>query len=297
MSRRDFLLVMLIVVTWGFHAPVMKLGVTLVPAVSLNVARFLGTALLFLPFASWPQGRAQWWALARVALFFNCGNLMFVYMALEYISSNSFIILIMIAVPFSIMLERVLLGTKFGIYTTVGIAISFCGLVLAFGAPDITSAPLGAILALAGAAFWAIGSFFMRDTADINLPTFLSMTSLMAVPVALAVTLIRESGQIAAYMSADKMQLGFVLAYQIGLMSFMMFIWKGLSSRNPAQYITPFLMLQPFVGIVGAHFMLGEELSAHTAMGGGLILLGLAVIHVRKLLKYRTGRRDAGAGI
>ncbi|GEM_PF-1700704 len=295
-TRRDFMWLCLIVLTWGFHAPVMKLGVTLVPAVSLNVARFLGTGLLFLPFARLPVGR-EWLALFKVAVFFNCGNLMFVYMALEQISSNSFIILIMIAVPFSILLEWAVLRTPFGAYTAAGILVSFCGLVLAFGAPDISSAPMGAAYALMGAAFWSIGSFFMKDTTSVNMPTFLSATSLMAVPIALAMTMIRETGQVEAFLKADPLQIGFVLVYQIGLMSFMMFVWKGLTTRNPAQFVMPFLMLQPFIGVVGAYFMLGEDLKPQTAAGGALILLGLSIIHIRKILKYRSAKKEAGAGI
>ena len=215
MSRRDLFLVFLVVVTWGFHAPVMKMGVELVPAVSLNVARFLGTGLLFLPFASLPRG-SQWRRLFKISMLFNCGNLILAYIALDYISSNSFIILIMVAVPVSILLDRVLLGRKFGLHTSLGIFICFMGLMVAFGAPDILQSPLGAFYAVVAAVFWSLGSFYMKETADINLPTFLSTTYLMAVPVAFVVSYFREEGQIEAFMSADRTMLLGVLVYQIG---------------------------------------------------------------------------------
>lgn len=286
MSRRDFFLVMLVVVAWGLHAPVMKMGVELVPAVSLNVARFLGTGLLFLPFARLPRGK-EWGNLFKIAILFNCGNLILSYIALDYISSNSFIILIMVAVPISILLDRVLKGRTFGGHTALGIFICFAGLFIAFGAPDLLQSPLGAFYAVVAAFFWSLGSFYMKETEHINLPTFLSATYLMAVPVAVFVSYFREEGQLTAFLEADRVDLIGVLIYQVGLMSVMMFVWKGLMSRNPAQYVTPFLMIQPIFGVLGAYALLGEALSIEIAVGGGVILAGLSIINIRKLLKYR----------
>ena len=66
-----------------------------------------------------------------------------------------------------------------------------------------------------------------------------------------------------------------------------MFVWKGLMTRNPAQYVTPFLMIQPIFGVVGAYFLLDENLDVQMAVGGGVVLLGLSIINIRKLLKHR----------
>ena len=288
MLRRDLYLIAIIILTWGFHAPIMKLGVTLVPPVSLNVVRFFGTFLLFLPFATLPKTKSDWIILIKIALFFNCGNLMFAYMALDTITSNSFIFIIMTAIPFSILIERIFLKTKFGLYTSIGILVCFIGLAIAFGAPDLSSSPIGTIFAILAALFWSIGSFFMKKASHINLPTFLSMTCLIATPIALVTSYFRESGQIEAFLAPEApIQLIFVILYQVGLMSVMMFTWKGLIARNPAQFVMPFLMLQPLVGVAGASLLLDEELSARTLYGGLFIMSGLSLIHWRKLLHFK----------
>ena len=47
-SMRDFTLILIVVLTWGFHVPVIRFGVLMVEPFSLNFVRFVGTALLCL---------------------------------------------------------------------------------------------------------------------------------------------------------------------------------------------------------------------------------------------------------
>ena len=121
----------------------MKLGVETVTPVSLNVARFALTALLFLPFAG-KISLADLRKLVPVALFFVCGNLIFAYLALDRITGSSCVIIIQIGQPVTLMLAWLMFGEKFGLKTAFGILIAFSGLVIVFGAPDIVSAPMGA---------------------------------------------------------------------------------------------------------------------------------------------------------
>lgn len=171
LSTRDLLLTLLVVVTWGAHAPIMKLGVMTVEPISLNAMRFVFTALLFLPFAG-KISKSDIIKLIPISLFFVCGNLIFAYLALTHISSNSFIIMIQVALPMTILLAYFFFNEKFGIPTTIGIIISFTGLLVVFGAPDILASPLGAVLACLAALSWSIGSIMMKRTGHINLLAF-----------------------------------------------------------------------------------------------------------------------------
>lgn len=262
----------------------MKLGVETVPPVSLNTARFLLTALLFLPFAG-KISFADLKKLVPVTLFFVCGNLIFAYLALDLITGNSFVVIIQIAQPVTIIIAWLLFGEKFGIKTTSGILVAFSGLLIVFGAPDVKSAPLGAVLAILGAVSWAVGSLAMKRTAHIKPASFLAYSYLMGVPIALAATLLLEQDQIARFAAAPTGTLAFVLVYQVVLMGLMTFVWSGLMARNQAQYVTPFLMLQPVIAIVGGYFLLGEQLSWNVALGGLTVLAGIGVIHWRSIVK------------
>ena len=264
----------------------MKLGVETVPPVSLNTVRFFLTALLFLPFAK-KISVADLKKLIPVSLFFMCGNLILAYLALDRITGNSFVVIVQVAQPVTILLAWILHKERFGIMTVLGILIAFCGLVITFGAPDIKASPSGAILTILAGASWALGSLAMKKTAHIKPATFLSYTYLMAFPVALIATTVMEQDQIARFMSAPPLTIGFVLFYQVILMSLMTFVWSGLMARHQAQYVTPFLMLQPIIAVIGGYYLLGETLNWYVAAGGIAVLAGIGIINWRRFIRAK----------
>ncbi len=283
-TRRDIFLLAAVILSWGLHPPVMKLGVETVPPVSLNTARFILTALVFLPFAG-KISASDLKKLVPVALFFVCGNLIFAYLALAYITSNSFVIIMQVSQPVTILLARFLYGEHFGWKTALGIMVAFSGLLIVFGAPDVIQAPLGAMLAVMAATSWAVGSLSMKRTAHIKPAAFLGYSYLMGVPVALVTTLLLETNQITSFMDAPPLTLGFVLSYQVILMGIMSFVWSLLISRHKAQYVAPFLMLQPIIAVIGSYFLLGESLSWNVALGGLTVLVGIGIVHWRRFVR------------
>lgn len=286
LSMRDFLLVMMVTILWGLHAPIMKLGIGEADAFTLCFIRFFLTGLIFLPFA----GKISWDDIKRlipVSVFFVCVSLMFGQLSVNYINGNSFVVLIQVAQPITLILAWLLLGEKFGLYTAIGIAIAFCGLLVVFGAPDITSAPLGGVLAVTAAIGWSIGSLSMKKTGHIKPAAFLAYAYLMAAPIALITTYFLESGQIERIMSADLVNLGFVVFYQVIVMASMTFVWGGLIARNHAQYVTPFLMLQPIFAVIGGYFINQEMLNWNVLVGGLITLAGVGFINWRLIAKKK----------
>ena len=62
---------------------------------------------------------------------------------------------------------------------------------------------------------------------------------------------------------------GFALPYSI---------WYWLLMRHRVDELTPFTLLMPVFGVITATWQLGEELSEGIVLGGGIILLGLAIV-------------------
>ena len=290
LSHRDLFWVFLTVFTWGLHIPIIKLGVETVDPISLNTARFALTALLFLPFAK-KISFDDLIKLIPVSVFFVCGNLIFAYLALTYITSNSFVIIGQVAQPITLILAYILFKERFGFLTAFGIAISISGLVIVFGAPDILASPQGAILTCCSALSWSLGSLAMKRTGHIAPASFLAYAYLIGTPIAFAASYLLEDGQITRFINADRGIITFVLLYQVGLMGAMTFVWSGLMARNPAQFVTPFLMIQPIFSVIGAYFILGENLNDNILWGGLVVLLGIGVINIRKIQKFRQKKQ------
>ena len=286
-SPRDFTLLMLVVLFWGLHPPIMKLGVLTIEPLSLNLVRFALTGLIFLPFA----GRISMADLKRlvpVALFFCCMNLMVAHLALTTVNGNSFVVLIQVAQPMTLLLAWLMFNERFGIYTAAGVAVAFCGLLVTFGAPDIISHPLGAFYTMLAALGWSIGSMAMKKTGHIPSAKFLAYSYLMATPISLAATLALEHNQVERFLEADPFKLGFVIFYQVIMMGLMSVAWGRLMSRNPAQLITPFLMIQPIFAVIGGYFINGETLNWNVFGGGIIVLLGIGIINWRQIVKRKT---------
>ena len=65
------------------------------------------------------------------------------------------------------------------------------------------------------------------------------------------------------------------LAYPTTIFAFA--VWAWLLSRHPAATVTPFALLVPVAGIIGSAFFLGEIMMPVEAIGGAIIVLGLAI--------------------
>ena len=283
MTKRDMALALLVVIAWGVHFPVIKIGTNEIPGALLVTIRFFLTGLVFLPFCKKLTSH-QMKQVLIFSVYYYMSHLPLLFIALRYLDSATVALIMQIQVPFAIIIGWLLHKENFGWKTTLGLALAFAGVFFIFGSPDITSY-LGLGLTVCSALFWAFGSIHMRNIKDVDMPSMTAYSSLMAVPATLLMSFVFEYNQIEALQSANWLHLGAVLFYQVFLMSLMMYFWKQLMSRNSIQVVTSFSLLQPAVAVVAAHYMLGEVLSTSALIGGGLAMLGVGVIIIRKIQK------------
>jgi O-acetylserine/cysteine efflux transporter len=286
MNKRDVLLALVVILAWGIHFPVIKIGTNEVPGLVLVTLRFLLTGIIFLPFCR-NLSKLEFRQVLIFSGYYYMGHLASLFVALRYLESATVALIMQVQVPFAIIFGWLLYNEKFGWRTSVGLGLSFAGLFFIFGSPDITSF-LGLGLTILSSLLWALGSIHMRKIKDVDMPSMTAFSAILAVPSTAIMSLIFEKNQVAELMSANWLHLGFVLSYQIFLMSLMMYLWKELLSRNPVQLVTSFSLLQPAIAVVAAHFMLGESLSTSSFIGGALAMLGVGIIVIRKIQKRQT---------
>ena len=212
------------------------------------------------------------------------------YQALSYINSSSYVVLAMLAMPITIILSALFLGERFGVFTTVGIIVAFAGLIVAFGFPDIQSYPVGAVLSIITAFLWACGSLLMKRTHHIPKATFTFYFFLFALPFVFPLAIVTEGNIIKAMGQSNGITLASSLFYQVVVMGVMVAIWGKLIGENRAEFVTPFLLLQiPVAAIFGA-WLLGETIGETFILSSFLIVLGIGIIHARKI--YKTVMRQ-----
>lgn len=281
-SLKDWSLLAVIILFWGANAAVVKVGVNEIHPQLLIALRAFFTSIVFLPFARkvsmFDFRRLFAVAMIFVALHFTC-----MYAALGFINSNSFVILTALGMPISILLSAVFLKERIGPWTIVGFVICFCGLVVAFGLPDIKTYPLGAVLAVMTACLWATGSLLMKRTKHIPLGNFVFYTYALATPVLFAVAYGMHGSDLFDFSDVDFTRLGGSLFYQVVVIGAMTAVWGYLIGHHPAEYVTPFLMLQIPVAAMAGYVLLGEAVTPNFVVSSLFIIVGVGLIHYRRL--------------
>ncbi len=75
----------------------------------------------------------------------------------------------------------------------------------------------------------------------------------------------------------------FALAYQAILVAaFSYWIWYNLMRRYPVNQVMPFMLLQPLIGAASGVVFRNEEISLPMVIGGIGILIGVAIIIIRR---------------
>jgi O-acetylserine/cysteine efflux transporter len=281
-STKDWILLGLVVLTWGANASAVKVGTNEIEPSTLAFIRSSLTAILFAPFIK----KISWGDFKNVALVsfvFFAIHYSVMYMSIDAINSNSFVVLVMLAMPFTIILSSIFLNEKIGKWTWFGIVVCFVGLMIAFGIPDIAQYPMGALFTLLTAILWAIGSLLMKRTKHIPLMTFTFYAFGLAAPFLFVFAYAMNGNAMFDFTSVNPFNLSVSVFYQVVVMGVMASVWGYLIGNHRADHVTPFLLLQVPVAAMFGYILLGEAITIELIASAIVILAGVGVIHYRRL--------------
>ena len=283
-SKKDWLLLVLVIFTWGANAAAVKVGTNEVSPFTLVFLRGLGTSLLFLPFIK-KITKDDFINLSLVGIVFFALHYSVMYVAIDSINSSSFVVLVMLAMPISVLLSSIFLKEISSKETYIGISICFVGLVLAFGIPDVSQYPFGAFLSVLTAILWAVGSLLMKRTKHIHLPTFTFYTFAIATPFLGISAWFSEGIHMFNFENVNFINLSASIFYQVIIMGGMVSVWAYLIGNHKAEHVSPFLLLQVPVAAFVGYLVLGEEITLQFILSSMLIMFGVGVVHYYRLKK------------
>jgi O-acetylserine/cysteine efflux transporter len=212
------------------------------------------------------------------------GQFGLLYLALELDMPPGLASLVLQAqVLLTVVIATVSLGERPTRRQVVAVAIGAVGLaVVGFGRS--ASTPLVALLlTLAAALAWAIGNVLSRRVRSAS-GLSLTVWSGLVVPVpmfllSLVVDGPAEVGQALTHLPASAILATAYTAYLASLVGYG--TWNHLLGRHPAAAVVPFALLVPVVGIITAWIVQGETPNLAEAVGGALLLLGVAAATLR----------------
>jgi O-acetylserine/cysteine efflux transporter len=270
---------------WGINFVVIDEGIGHVPPLTFAAIRFTVVALPAVFFIKRPAARFV--DIALVGLFMSVGQFGLLYSALHLGMPPGLASLVLQAqVILTVLIAVVQLGERPKRATLVGIAVGTVGLaVVALGRTSATPT-LGLVLTLGAALSWALGNVTARR---IRSASGLSLTvwSATVVPLPLlAMSLLidgpHQVSHAVAHLPTSALLSTAYTAYLASLVGYG--IWNTLLARHPAALVAPFALLVPPVGIATAWIVQGERPGIAEALGGALLLAGVAVT-------ARSGRR------
>lgn len=286
-DARAFGMMILICMVWGFQQVTMKLAAPHISLVMQAGIRSILAALLVL----------AWARLRGIPLFSRDGTLgaglfagllfggefFFIYAGLEHTGASRMIVFVNTAPCLTALGLAVFIpGERLGPRRWLGILMAFSGVAIAFAegfTPAGKASLLGDAFGLAGALLWAATTVLIRATklaavsAEKTLFYQLAVSALLLPVVSVAMG---EPGFLSMTVGVAA-----IVIYQAVIVAFASYLaWFWLLTKYLAARLKAFVFLSPMFGVVSAHLVLGEPLSAAFLGAAAMVAAGIVLVNL-----------------
>ena len=283
LSRKQLVLVILVTLSWGLNWPMMKMGVTGYPPLTFRAlclwigvpVLWLALRLLKVPFY---VARQDW----RELFWLGVTN-MFVWhvliiLAVSLLSSGRAAILGYTMPVFSALLGAVFFGTRLRLWQLVGVGAAAAGvsLLLFNELTHFAGQPLGVLMALVAAAFWALGTQKLRATTIVASTLTLSFwMTFMAAGVLTVMSIVFESSQWRLPQAKNWVA---IVYNGVLIFGFTHAAWFTLARGLPPVASTLSTMMIPVLGVFLGALWLGEVLHWQDWAAVGLMAVAISTV-------------------
>jgi O-acetylserine/cysteine efflux transporter len=279
MQPRDSLRATLVAIVWGANFVVIDEGLKGFPPFLLLSARFL---LVVFPLILFVPRPGPWKPILLIGLLMSLGQFSLLYLGLQLgMPAGLASILLQAQVMFGIVISGLALGEHASRRQIVGVLVGV--VALSYGA----HAPIAPLVLTIGAALcWAAGNVISRRSKLASASGLgLVVWSAIVVPLpALGMALIVNGPHAIGHALSHTTLLTVASTlYTVTISSLFGYtVWNALLSRYPVGAVTPFALLVPVAGTVSAWIVLGQVPTAAEAVGGIVLLAGVAIASLRR---------------
>jgi len=279
-------LVVVLCLCWGFNQVATKLAMHDIPPLIQGAIR---SAVATLIVAAWCKARGiplltrdgtLAAGLAAGALF--GAEFIMIFQGLVYTTATRATLFIYLAPFFVVLGARVFFPSdRFGASQWLGLALSFAGMLVAFGVPTPALDPrqiVGDLMMVAAALFWAATTLLIKASSlnRVSSEKVLLYQLVVSAPM-MALTAIIFGERISHMPSA--LALG-ALGYQtLWVVSVTFVLWFALIVRYSANRLSAFTFLTPLFGAAAGHLVLGEPITPAFAAAVALVAGGLVLVN------------------
>jgi drug/metabolite transporter (DMT)-like permease len=279
-------IVVVLCLSWGFNQVATKLAIHDIPPLTQAALRSVIAAFLI---SAWCRSRGipllkhdgtLWFGLLAGILF--AVEFILIFQGLFYTTASRATLFIYLAPFFVVLGARIVLpADRFSIAQWLGLALSFCGMVIAFGIPAPATDPrqlTGDIMMVGAALFWAATTLTIKASALTRTSAEKVMLYQLVVSAPVMAVAALLAGERITHMPT-MVALG-ALAYQtIWVVSITFVIWFALIARYSASRLSAFTFLTPLFGVAAGHLVLGDPLTPAFAAAVALVAVGLLLVN------------------
>lgn len=287
LSPAHLVLVFTVVAIWGINFTVAKQVLQHFGTFQTLWLRVVMVSLL-LPFFPKPPLKLK--TLALLALTFSVGHLGAMFGSMRVgLDASLAAILQQLCIPIVLLLSVIFLNEKVGWRSITGIIVAILGTVVLAGSPNGAANPLGLLLILLSALFWAIYSLQLKQLKQqVNPVAMVTWISIFSIPMMTPFLLLEQD--FAARVQSAGLREWLLVGYTAALASVCAHgLWYYLVQRNPMNKVAPFALLTPVLGAVSSVLFLGEPVTFQLLIGGAMMVAGVGIVTVRRARTVLVG--------
>ena len=298
MGFKDFSLLFTVCFVWGLNIVVTRWVVydAAVPPVFFAAIRFLGVALLLIPFLRPIPEDIK--TLFLISFFIGAGHFALLFIGLANAEASAASVVSQLGVPFSTLMSMIFLGETIGWRRGIGIMLAFAGVLLIAVDPTSFSVSFG-LSYIAGAAFiGSIGGILMKRMRPVSALQMQVWIGLFSFAPLFIVSSLLEQGQWSAYMAGGWPVWIATLFAVVGVSIFGHGAFYHLIKKYDISLLSPLTLMTPIWGVILSILLLKDAITAQLLLGSIISLGGVFVIAVRpnKTLPEASMGKKLGSG-
>ncbi|MBZ6075116.1 DMT family transporter [Microvirga puerhi] len=279
MILRDFLLMLLVCLTWAAHTVVSKIVVSgmEIPPLFYAAIRYGIVALATVPWLL-PIPKPGW-RMAIVGFLMGGGGFALFFLGIKTATPSSAAIVGQLGLPMTALLSVVMLGEKIHWRRGAGIALTFLGGLIVMWNPGERFPISGGLAFVLGSAFVSsLAAVMMKQITGVKPLQFQAWVGLAsAVPLA-ALSWGLETSQISLAFHAGWPFVAAVMFSALIVSLIGHTIYYDLIRKYPANLIAPLLIMNPLMTVVLGILITGDHFDLRMAIGTTLALCGILII-------------------
>lgn len=274
MSLKHFFILLIVTFLWGLNNVIIKFGFHHFPPMFMTFMRFLVVSLILIPFQKITFKQVK--CILPLSFTFGILHFALLFIGIKYTDPGTGSIIVQFGTPFSIFLATLILNERLNILQILGIIISFIGILVLIGSPNITHW-LGVVALLGSAIGWATSNIIIKKLSTVIPPlTIIGWISFLSMPFVGISSFIFESEQLTLLANASWKDL-FTILYTGIVSSIIAYaLWYYILSKYQMNDVMPYSLLTPIFAILMSVIILGDNLNVFKIIGATLVLLGTA---------------------